>query len=159
MREVPLTQGQVAIIDDEDYERVMQHKWCALFNDGIWYAVRAIRVGNKKSLQQMHRFILEVQRGDRREVDHKDHNGLNNQKENLRVCTHAQNMQNCRMFHGRSKYRGVMWYKITGRWLSSIRIQGKSVFQGYFTTQEQAAMAYDLAALTHYGQYACTNFF
>jgi HNH endonuclease len=110
MKEIPLTRGYVAIVDDEDYERVMAiGRW--QFKQGVStiYARHGCSVEGKDFQILLHRFIMDVT--DRRvKVDHRDHNGLNNQKSNLRVCTHQQNSMNARKAktgRGTSRYKGV----------------------------------------------------
>jgi hypothetical protein len=113
MKELLLTQGKVALVDDEDFEYVSQWKWHAQRDRGTWYAKR--RDGTK-----LHRIIMKTPVD--LEVDHRDKNGLNCQKYNMRNCTHSQNMHN-RNFIG--KYKGVWIHKASGRWTSFIQGNGK----------------------------------
>lgn len=85
MKEIPLTQGKVALVDDEDCERLNQFKWYALKRPNTWYAVRNVWVENKRTAISMHREIMDASRG--QEIDHKNGDGLYNLKVNLRFCT------------------------------------------------------------------------
>lgn len=87
MKEIELTQGKVALVSDEDYERVNNHKWCTNGGPDNYYAKRGV----KGVTQMMHRFILGLEIGDKRQVDHSDMNGLNNQRENIRICSTGEN--------------------------------------------------------------------
>jgi hypothetical protein len=155
MREIPLTHGQVALVDDDDYERVSQFKWGAAKMNHRWIAQAT--VGWYKQAQ-MHRFILGLEKGDPREVDHINRNSLDNRKSNLRIATRSQNMANRPKDRGEysSKYKGVC--KVRGRWIAYIRVMGKLTYLGTHEIEEEAARAYDRAALKHFGEFAVTNF-
>jgi hypothetical protein len=91
-------------------------------------------------------------------VDHRDGDGLNNQRENLRLCTHSQNMQNRRLQrNNRSGYKGVYWIKAQGVWAARITVNRVPINLGRFDTAEQAARAYDEAALKYHGEFARLN--
>ena len=167
MKKIPLTQGKFALVDDKDFERVNQYKWHTYYGgNGRWYAAGRIN-GEKIS---MHRFILGLKKGGGWITDHIDDNGLNNQENNLRKCTAQQNRVNARKSKKRvcsSKYLGVSYFapdcKISNeeipkiKWSAAICINGKSKHLGYFNTEEQAALAYDLAAKEHFGEFARLN--
>lgn len=126
-----------AIVDDEDYERLNVYRWSL---DGLGYATRRVSAGEKI---KMHRDVLGLVRGDGLEGDHKDRTKkLDNRKKNLRIVTHAQNQQN-RAASGNkgssSKFRGVCFFKRTGKWVASVTLNGKSHHLGYFTDEEEAA--------------------
>ena len=136
MKEIKLTQGKVALVDDEDYERVSKYKWC--FDSG--YAGRNKKLNN---IDKMHRFILDLTDTEL-EVDHKDGDGLNNQKGNLRIGSHESNMHNKRRYkNNKSGFKGVYWFKKDSKWGASIQHKKKRIFLGLFEDKEEAARAYD----------------
>lgn len=159
MIEIPLTQGKVALIDDEDFARVSKHKWYAeKSRDGRrWYAATSVRTAEgKKTTIKMHRYIKGIT--DRKiDCDHRDLNGLNNQRSNLRVATRAQNMQNTRVkSNSSSGLKGVVLHKTSGLWMARIRSNGKSVLLGFFKTAELGHEAYCKAAKELHGEFART---
>lgn len=158
MREIPLSRGKVALVSDEDYENISQYKWYAHFSSGKWYAYRnAQSLEGKRQTISIHRSILDV--GPISQVDHIDGDGLNNIRTNLRPATKLENSQNKgRQWNNTSGFKGVSYFKRTGRWVAHISIGGKNFHLGFFSTREEAARAYDEAALAHYGQFARLNF-
>ena len=169
MKEVTLTRGYIALVDDEDYERVMAAgSWYAYVQSERKeiYARRMLPRNGKKgnqSSQSLHRFIVRAIDSKLR-VDHKDHDGLNCQKNNLRICTPAQNRQNSlKPKNARtSKYKGVSLisspWKLTKPWLAQIQCEGRSKNLGQYKTEAGAAKAYDAAARRLHGEFACINF-
>lgn len=106
----------------------------------------------------MHRFILDLKKEDP-DVDHKDGNGLNNQRSNLRTATRAQNARNRRIrTDNTSGFKGVTWRKDLGKWNAFIEIKTKRIHLGYFTDPMEAACAYDMAAVKYFGEFAHCNF-
>jgi hypothetical protein len=157
MKTVPLTQGFVAMVDDADYGRVSAHKWCATRAKTNVYGVRKVRTPEGRTTSQLlHRFVMSVT-DPAIDVDHKDHDGLNCQRHNLRKCVRGENDGNRRKTRGSSQYKGVSWSKSKGRWRACITIQ-RTVHLGYFTEEVQAALAYDAAARTRFGVFAKCNF-
>jgi len=159
MKEIALTQGQVALVDDEDFERVMAlAPWYALWYPEcqLFKAVRNGKENGKPIIILMHRFVLDAPTG--KEVDHRNHNTLDNQRENLRICTRSQNMGNVRKQTDRSsRFKGVSWYKRYQKWHVSICKDYNQQSLGYFTDEENAARAYNKAALEHFGEFAYLN--
>jgi hypothetical protein len=152
MKTIPLSQGKVALVDDEDFEYLNQWKWSAKCSGYSFYAQRMFRINGIRKMIMMHRFILGVEKN--RDIDHIDHDGLNNQKRNLRLVTHSQNMANSRKGEGfTSKYKGVSFDKMNGKWV--VDIAGKRV--GRFADEEEAARAYNEAAKKLYGDFAFLN--
>ena len=156
-KRIPLTQGKFAIVDDEDYDWLMQWKWCIFKSKGIIKgACRNIRKPRKIIKILMHREIMHAPQD--KQIDHKDHNILNNRKENLRLCTNSQNAQNQRPIRGGfSKYKGVCRLKGSSKWVAQIKFLGKSVTLGTFTNELQAAKAYNEKAKEVFGEFACLN--
>jgi len=158
-RRIPLTQGQYAIVDPDDFERLNKHKWHANKARTTYYAVRRIHVGTGKWKHvKMHRDILNPP--DKLYVDHINHNGLDNRKANLRTATHRQNCYNRVHFkeNPSSKYKGVSFKNKTEKWNAQIRYKGRSRFIGSFDDEVEAAKAYDKAARKHQGEFATLNF-
>lgn len=153
-KQIPLTQGKFATVDDADYEWLNQWKWTAYRNGNNWYAIRfAGQKKNRKGIA-MHRLIANAPVG--MDVDHKDHDGLNNTKGNLRVCTRAQNLRNRKMSKSNSGYIGV--HKEGDGYRATIAVSGKTHYVGYFHSAEEAAKARDEAARKLHGEFARTNF-
>jgi len=159
MREIKLSQGKVALVDDEDFESLNTHKWFALKIRNTFYAVRSRWVnGKQQSPVLMHREILCLI-DPKVKTDHKDHNGLNNQRENIRPCTNQENMRNCsRRKSNTSGYKGVCYHKRDKAWRAQIRtIDGKYKTIGSFSSPLEAAIAYNKSAIIHHGKFAHLN--
>ncbi len=160
---LPLSQNKFAIVDAEDYDRLNKYKWCVSRTPHTNYAMRRTkgkRVKGKRVKRKtimMHRFILGAPRG--LVVDHINHNGLDNRKKNLRLCTRAENNRNRRSFNNKSsKYKGVSWDKQRKLFLACIRCNGKYYNLGRFKSEITAAKAYDKKAKELFGEFACLNF-
>jgi hypothetical protein len=154
VKEIPLTQGQVALIDDEDYELVSQYHWYAQKNAHNFYA-KAHRPENHDSIISMHSLIMGAKPG--QQVDHKNSNACDNRKENLRFCTGSQNKQNQKSYYGTSKYKGISWVKRVSKWEARILVNGKKLFLGLFSDEIEAAKAYNNAAQDYFGEFAKIN--
>jgi AP2-like factor, euAP2 lineage len=155
MKEIALTKEKIAYVDDDDYDRIQQYSWAAVDNKHTWYAkgVWKDASGNRK-LIYMHRFILDAP--PEKCVDYIDHNGLNNQKSNLRLCSYSENMRNLRSKRGVSKYKGVYLNPTNNRWFAQIR-DGKGFALGTYDSEEDAARAYNIAAKQIFGEFAFLN--
>lgn len=161
MKEIPLTQGKFAKIDDEDYERTSIYNWSILksvHKSGTnYYAVRGIKVNGKNYLVKLHNFIIGII-PENMEVDHKNRDSLDNQKNNLRICTRTQNVINVRKRQGTSsQYKGVQWVKSMRKWRVMISINKKNTLVGDFKIEVDAAIAYNNAALKYFGEFAYIN--
>ena len=159
MREIKLTRGLVALVDDADYEQLSAFKWQAQ-SAGVardnWYAVRSVQRGTKRVTLGMHRAIMEP--GPGLEVDHKDRNGLNNQRENLRPCSHHLNGGNRLCATSSSGYRGVYWHKTHKKWRARARVKNKYIHIGHFDDPREAAIARDKFVAPIFGEFAILNF-
>ena len=146
LNSIKLTQGKLAIIDAEDYEKLSRVKW--QFNNG--YAVKSVRVGKKFKTLMMHREILNAPEG--LEIDHKNGNRLDNRKSNLRFCTRSENICNISALPNKSSpYKGVTWHKVSKKWQARVKKNGKSYFLGLFHNECDAAQAYvEKAKELHY---------
>lgn len=158
MKEIKLTQGKIALVDDEDFERLSRFKWHVRLRGNIIYAARSCPIGNGKYRRMpMHREVLRLA-GATPIIDHRDLNGLNNQKSNIRICTHEQNRQNKGpLVTNTSGIKGVSWDKKNKRWVSHICCHGKQRNLGRFSDKESATIAYNSAALKLHGEFACLN--
>ena len=152
MKEIKLTQGKVALVDDADYEWLSQWKWTY-----GGYAFRMIRDGTRKQrMIYMHRVIMDAQPGE--QVDHINRDGLDNRRENLRLCSSSQNNGNQRKTRGSSRFKGVSWHKEGRKWQTGIKLHGTQRHLGLFTDEVEAAHAYDDAAREKFGEFARVNF-
>lgn len=158
MKEIKLTNSEkVALVDDEDYERASAFKWmifCDKKRSDMEYVITTTKPNTK-----LHRFILKLT-DPSIIVDHKFHNGLDNTKENLRTCTRQENARNSRPHKkSKSKYKGVSYDNSKGlkHWRARITLNYKRILLGRFLTEKEAAIAYNNAALKHYGEFAVLN--
>jgi hypothetical protein len=158
VKEIPLTRGYVARIDDEDYELIAQRSWRADVREHTVYAKANSKVSGRRRTIYMHRLLAGVT--DRRIlVDHKDFDGLNNQRSNIRVATSSQNHFNQRRGSANtSGYKGVYWREDRGYWVANIKIDGRTKNLGRFLSPEDAARAYDAKATEVFGEFAHLNF-
>lgn len=154
-RTIPLTQGKQAIVDSRDYEVLRQWRWSAKLSKRTWYAVRVDLSGGERKFVGMHQQLLGSSAG--LTIDHRNHNGLDNRKCNLRHSTVQQN--NCNQLKNRNNSSGFTGVcSARGRWRASIRVNRKAIHLGYFATPEVAAKVYDDAALKYFGEFANLNF-
>ena len=152
MKQIALTKGKVALVDDEDFGCLNQFKWH--FCSG--YASRNITIDGKQVQKIMHRLIMNTPES--MDTHHINHNKLDNRVENLRVCTRSQNQMGRKPHKGsKSKYKGVCWDKNKSKWLARAKVNNKSKFLGRFKNEEDAALAYNTAALESFGEFALLN--
>ena len=155
---IGLTRDKIALVDDADFATINQHKWYAEKIGRRWYAARRRWIPGGKGKSQkiyMHQDILGP-RPEGKEVDHKDRDGLNNQRSNLRWATRTQNNANRARRASRCGYQGV--YPDGNRFLAKISDGKRQVYLGCFKTPEDAARAYDAAATKIHGEFATVNF-
>ncbi len=168
MKTVPLhgkvAAGRVALVDDDDYDLVMAYRWFVVEksrsgvgrrrDDGPYAKTTVRHPDGHWTTARMHSLLTGWP-----QTDHKDHDGLNNQRSNLRPATQSQNAANQRPMEGRtSQYKGVSWKREYRKWLAKITIRKRGRHLGYFAVEEDAARAYDAAALAAWGEFACLNF-
>lgn len=145
--------GLFALVDACDYEMLSKYQWYARHTPTTCYAVTQLK-GRETS---MHRLIMDAPKG--LIVDHIDHNGMNNRRKNLRLCTAAQNIYNCRPRKGNtSEYKSVSWNTAKKKFCAKISFDRKQYSLGYFTDEKEAARAYDKKANEFFGEFAYLNF-
>ena len=147
-KEIVLSKGKVALVDDEDYVMLLAtgSRWC--INDGYAF---------NRALGRMHRYLLGAAAGVM--VDHRNGDKLDNRRDNLRLCTNSQNQANRQVIRGKSKFKGVVWQRTAtgGSWKAVITLQKQSTYLGSFRTDLEAATAYNEAAVKHFGEFAYLN--
>ncbi len=160
IRLIHIAKFKFAVVDSADYDRLNRYKWRLCRSNRTFYAFLTVSRGPllKQKVLWMHHLVLPPPTG--LLVDHRNHNGLDNRRDNLRLATHSSNQQNARksITKTTSKFKGVDRVKATGHWRARIVVAGKRLFLGSFTDELSAAHAYDEAAKKHFGEYACTNF-
>lgn len=157
MKEIPLSQGKVALVDDEDYDRLAAHNWYASKDGRTYYARR--RDGRNGPTRVMHRVILDAEA--QIEVDHINGNGLDNRRSNLRPCTRKENGRSRRATRKpgqHSAHKGVIYNVRAKKWRAYIYPDGRNTHLGYFKDEIDAALAYDAAAVRYFGAFARVNF-
>jgi len=156
MAEIPLTRGMVALVDDEDVPLLAGYKWHATWSDK-WYARAMLpREEGRKKTVFMHRLLMPGVR----QVDHKNGDGLDNRRSNLRPATSSQNGGNRAKLSKvtTSAYKGVsIAARLRPTWQAAIKFGDRSKHLGYFPTEAAAAFAYNEAARAQWGEYAKLN--
>lgn len=160
MKEIPLTHGKVALVDDADYEILMaMGKWHYKKDQG--YAAKSVYLppinGVRRQITlRMHRFIMNTPKG--LETDHVDRNRLNNQRSNLRICTKSENQRNVsNRKDNTSGYKGINWNKQHRKWVVRIQVDNKRIFVGVFRDLDAAIHAYNANVLKYHGEFARLN--
>lgn len=158
MKEIPLIgkhSGLHAIVDDEDYEYLSSFSWHGKPHHRTVYAQTRLEWSGKSLLRCMHKVLFP----DSVSVDHKDFDGLNNRRYNLRVCSSRENRMNSRPRTGSaSGLKGVSWHKRQEKWVASIRVNYRLIHLGSYGSKLEAATAYDKAATLYFGKFAYLNF-
>lgn len=157
MKTISLTQGKVAKVDDDDFNRIAKFNWFAQLDPrrGIYYAARKYRkVDGKQGVIYLHREVLDVRERSVK-VDHRNHDELDCQKHNLRKCSNSKNLMNRRGLdaHNTSGMRGVSWAKDRGLWRASIGLKNKIINLGYFKDKTSASAAYADANKKYFGEF------
>ena len=152
MKQIQLTQGKVAIVDDEDFEELNKFKWYCKRG----YAVRTTRIDDKYQTQFIHRIVNDTPDG--LFTDHINSNKLDNRRQNLRSCTIAENSKNRKLSkNNSSSFKGVSFNKEKGKWIARIRVNNKNKFLGYYDSAEEAASIYDKASIELHKEFCKTN--
>jgi hypothetical protein len=154
---IQLPKNQFVIVDDDDFEKLNKYKWWIKGHDNNsrLYVIRTIKINRKRKHIKMHREIMGFP--EKKSIDHIDHNGLNNQKSNLRICTFENNYNARKLTIGSSKYKGVNKREKYIAFRARIRFNKKLIHLGYFKKEIEAAKAYNEAAKKYFGEYACLN--
>ncbi len=144
--EIELSQGKVALVDPEDYNALSKFKWYAHKESGLFYATR------QSNSIRMHRVITGANVG--QEVDHKNGNGLDNRRANLRFATRSQNAANSRVVHGTSGFRGVTWHRGCRKWQAQISVGKQTKYLGVFSNPKEAHERWKIEAEKSFGEFA-----
>jgi hypothetical protein len=158
-KEIQLTQGKIALVDDEDYNVLQKLRFYAVNNSGWWYAVTHLpREGKPQRRVFMHRLILNPPKN--KQVDHINGNTLDNRRCNLRLATNSQNHMNSKKYSNDSlsQYKGVSWNSASTQWFAQIMVNQKLLHIGTFASEVDAAHAYDDKARELFGEFARLNF-
>jgi len=168
--EIKLTQGKIALVDDEDVDLTIKNWYVRKsgYNQDLWYVSRQLpseRKGRKaQKTLNLHSVIMERILGHPIEeykcVDHINHDCLDNRRHNLRLVSFGENQYNRRTNNvaKTSRYKGVDWEKSSSKWKVRIQINKRRIFLGRFDSEEDAARAYDKAAKEFFGKFCCLNF-
>lgn len=166
-REITLTQGKVALVDDDDYESLSRHKWFAHRGACTWYAIRkptrreagcrmSTGYSDRRPAIRMHRVVMDAPGN--LMVDHINHNGLDNRRCNLRLADDFQNQYNRRVsVANKTGYKGVSYIKADRKWSATIRCMGNRNYLGRFDSPEAANAAYVQASKRLHGEFSYTD--
>jgi len=156
MKKIQLSGGHVALVDDDMFDYLNQWKWYYSKSIKTGYAQRHEGSGLNRKTIGMHVEIMHPPTGTK--VDHVDLDGCNNQRYNLRICTHSQNLINGRLRRtNKSGYKGVCWHKANHSWVAKIQFNGKALHLGSFDNTIDAARAYNRKAIELCGEFARLN--
>ena len=156
-KEIPLTKNKITVVSDEDYEFLIQWKWFADKHKHTYYAARNfVNEKGQRRILRMHRVILGAKSTEA--VDHKNGDGLDNRRENIRLATSQLNQAN-RGINGNktSHFKGVYFCKNVSKWRAKITVNKKTIDLGVHNREEDAANAYDVMAESIFGEFALTN--
>lgn len=157
MKQIILTQNKICLVDNEDFGWLIQRKWYTQRYPKVlgdkYYAHTTIKLNGRRTKISMQRLILNAPKD--MHVDHINRDTLQNTRDNLRLCLPGQNTWNSKKIGRKYPFKGITKYK--NKFGARIQVYGKSLFLGCFDTGLQAALAYDEAAIKHFGEFACTN--
>ncbi len=142
------------IVDSEEVERLKKYKWHLIEGEETFYAVRNVHKNGKRTLKLMHRIILGIT-DPKVDIDHHNHSGLDNRKQNIRACSRSQNQWNQKKKKGKtSKYYVVNLDKATGKYIATINVDKKSIYLGIFKSEKKAALAARKASIKYQGKFS-----
>ena len=154
----PKYKNQKCVIDTDDYDKIKKYNWSIHkgLKDKCFYAISHDKINGKYTTIKLHRLIMNVE--SHKNVDHKDFNGLNNVKTNLRICTPTENMRNRRMsYNNKSGYKGVCPVGNSKKWRMQIRVNKKTIYLGQCENPIDGAKIYDKAEIKYFGEFANIN--
>lgn len=153
---VRTTRGKHVVIDVDDFEFVSSRTWrIHLGWNNTPYATTSVEIGERLRSRSIHRLLMNPPSG--MVVDHRNRNTLDNRRQNLRICTRTENTRNRVSRTGTSIYKGVFWVAVRSRWVAKLLHDKKQVWLGAYQTEEEAAEAYNRAAVHYFGEFACLN--
>ena len=158
VKEIPLQNGMVALVDDEDYERCKEHFWSVTSCETVLSVTTNVIVDDIRTTISLQRFIMQLNTGDGNVISFRDGDKLNCQKENLIVADRKIVARKARgQRNTSSKYKGVTWDKSLFKWRAAIKVDGKRKHLGCFIEEDEAAIAYNKAVLEYFGEDAYQN--
>lgn len=158
MKEIRVASGEITLVDDEDYAELAQYHWHMSGSKRRYVARKEVvsRHPIKQTTVFMHRQIMQAP--PHLQVDHRSGDTLDNQRANLRLATHQQQMRNKRGMAHRSRFKGVWWHNQHQKWIAATRIGKRTIYFGLFADEESAARAYDAHIREYHGEFAWLNF-
>jgi predicted RNA methylase len=161
MKQISLSKGYYAQVDEEDFEILSKHNWwiCEVKSKRATVIQLSAQTEINGKTVKMHRMIMNPPKG--MDIDHADGNPLNNQKYNLRICNRQENLRNTNKYKRRKKcsseYKGVSFHKKANKWEAGLQVEGRRKWLGLFESEIEAAKVYNKAALTYFGEFARIN--
>lgn len=153
MKEIKLSQNKIAIVDNDNYERLNRFKWYANYDGYNWYARRKINIDGKQKTIYMHREVMNVPKGVF--IDHINGDSLDNRRENLRFCTNQQNQCNRdAQKNNKLGIKGIRLHEARKKFEARIKVNGKSIYLGYYTNLDDADSVYRKAEEKYFGKFA-----